>query len=54
MTPLYLAKRSLFYLSQFRWFEPLRPIDPEDVFNVSDEMLGLMSEPPFGSRKSSR
>lgn len=49
-TPLYLAKKNLFYLSQFRWFEPIRPTSPEDVFNVSFEMLELMKEPPFGSR----
>lgn len=50
-TPLYLAKRSLFYLPQFRWFEPIKPVSPEDVFNVSYEMLELMKEPPFGSRQ---
>lgn len=52
MTPLYLAKKSLFYLPQFRWFEPLRPKDPADVFNISREMLDLMAEPPFGSRSN--
>jgi len=51
MTPLYLAKKSLFYLPQFRWFEPLRPVDPEDVFNVSPEFLLLMQEPPFGQKR---
>ena len=50
-TPLYLAKKSLFYLPQFRWFEPIKPSSPEDVFNVSFEMLELMKEPPFGSRQ---
>lgn len=50
MTPLYLAKKSLFYLPQFRWFEPLRPKAPHDVFVISKEMLDLMAEPPFGSR----
>ncbi len=53
-TPLYLAKKNLFYLSQFRWFEPIRPVSPEDVFNVSFEMLELMKEPPFGSRAGAR
>ncbi len=52
MTPLYLAKKSLFYLPQFRWFEPLRPTSPDDVFNISYEMLQLMQEPPFGGRNS--
>ncbi len=50
MTPLYLAKKNLYYLPQFRWFEPLRPKDPEDVFNISREMLDLMAEPEFGTR----
>ncbi len=51
MTPLYLAKKNLFYLPQFRWLEALRPKDPMDVFNISPEMLQLFSEPPFGSRQ---
>lgn len=48
MTPLYLAKRQLFYLPQFRWFEPLRPLKPEDVFIITPEMRELFNEPPFG------
>lgn len=51
MTPLYLAKKSLYYLPQFRWFEPLRPASPLDVFNISREMLDLMQEPPFGTSR---
>lgn len=51
VTPLYLARKNLFYLPAFRWFEPLKPTSPEDVFNVSYEMLELMKEPPFGSRQ---
>lgn len=54
MTPLYLTKRSSFYLPQFRWFEPLRPTGPDDVFNISYEMLQLMQEPPFGGKNSAR
>ncbi len=50
MTPLYLAKKSLFFLPAFRWFEPLRPTSPEDVFNIPPEMLDLFKEPPFGGR----
>lgn len=49
MTPLYLARKNILYLPQFRWLAPLRPKDPEDVFNVTQEMLDLMAEPPFGS-----
>jgi lipopolysaccharide export system protein LptA len=51
MTPLYLAKKQLFYLPQFRWFEPLRPLKPEDVFDIQQEMLDLFNEPPFGSSR---
>lgn len=50
MNPLYLAKKSLFFLPAFRWFEPLRPTSPEDVFNIPNEMLDLFNEPPFGGR----
>ncbi|MBD5226379.1 MAG: hypothetical protein HDS68_10545 [Bacteroidales bacterium] len=53
-TPLYIAKKNLFYLSQFRWLEPLRPLSPADVFDVSSDMLELMKEPPFGSRAGAR
>lgn len=52
MTPLYLAKKSLFFLPAFRWFEPLRPTSPEDVFNIPNEMLDLFNEPPFGGGRS--
>lgn len=52
MTPLYLAKKSLFYLPQFRWLEPLRPKSPEDVFSIPPEFLLLMEEPPFGQKRT--
>lgn len=51
MTPLYLARKQLYYLPQFRWFEPLRPLKPEDVFHVTQEMRDLFNEPPFGSSR---
>lgn len=41
-TPLYLAKKSLFYLNRFRWYESLRPTGPDDVFNVTQEMIDLL------------
>lgn len=47
MTPLFLAKKDLYYLPSFRWFEPLRPLRPEDVFIVPEEMRALFAEPPF-------
>jgi lipopolysaccharide export system protein LptA len=51
MTPLYLAKKQLYYLPQFRWFEPLRPLKPEDVFEFPQELIDLFNEPPFGSSR---
>ncbi len=51
MTPLYLAKKQLFYLPQFRWFEPLRPLKPEDVLIITQEMRDLFAEPPFGTSR---
>lgn len=51
MTPLYLAKKQMYYLQQFRWFEPLRPLRPEDVFIVPREMRDLFNEPPFGTSR---
>ncbi len=44
-TPLYLAKRSLYYLPQFKWYEALRPKDPMDVFNYPEGMAELMATP---------
>lgn len=32
VTPIYLAKKSLFYLPKFRWEEAIRPTDPDDIF----------------------
>lgn len=51
MTPLYLAKKQLYYLPQFRWFEPLRPLKPEDVFIIPQEMRDLFAEPTFGTSR---
>ncbi|MBE6318310.1 MAG: hypothetical protein E7081_04995 [Bacteroidales bacterium] len=42
VTPLYLAKKSLYYLPQFKWYESIRPKYPMDVFNVSSEMEELL------------
>lgn len=47
-TPLYLAKKSLFFLPKFKWYEPLRPTGPYDVFNVSQEMIDLLESPEDG------
>lgn len=43
IVPLYLAKRKDYFLPKFSWFGDLRPTSPEDVFNVSQEMIDLVS-----------
>lgn len=40
-TPLYLAKKSLYYLPRFKWYGDLRPLSPEDVFNYPAGMAEL-------------
>lgn len=42
VTPLYLAKKSLFFLPKFKWYESIRPKYPMDVFNVSPEMEEML------------
>ncbi|MDE7444017.1 MAG: hypothetical protein K2M65_07655, partial [Muribaculaceae bacterium] len=44
-TPLYLAKKSLYYLPQFKWYEIIRPTSPDDVFAMPQEMLVLFAQP---------
>ncbi len=51
VTPLYLAKKSIYYLSNFKWYEKLRPKDKDDIFNIPPEMEALLSEPDPSIRK---
>jgi hypothetical protein len=44
VTPLYLAKSSIFRLPEFKWYEILRPTDPDDVFNVSQMMIDYLNQ----------
>lgn len=46
VTPLYLAKKSLFFLPQFKWYTDMRPTSPEDVFLVPEQMETLMADIP--------
>lgn len=43
ITPLYLAKRSSYFLPKFKWLEDVRPFDKFDVFNVSEAMDELIN-----------
>ncbi len=52
VTPLYLAKRSLYYLPQFKWYEHLRPLSPEDVFSYPEGMDELLNGPDPTARRS--
>ncbi len=45
VTPLYLARRSLFRLPKFAWYEVLRPTSPDDIFRYPPEMEQLMAAP---------
>lgn len=54
VTPLYLAKKSLYYLSKFKWYTGIRPVSPEDVFIVPPEMEALMNEPVKESKPKKR
>ena len=47
-TPLYLAKRSAYYLPMFRWYEPLRPMAPAEVFDYPAEMADLKAQQLMG------
>lgn len=46
VTPLYLAKKSIFYLPAFKWYTDMRPLSPEDVFVVPQQMDELMADIP--------
>ncbi len=57
VTPLYLAKRSLFYLPKFKWYTGIRPTSPEDIFIIPPEMEELMlqeSTVPIAKKKKQR
>ena len=49
--PLYLARKSIYYLSNFKWYESLRPKDKDDIFNIPPEMEALLKEPDPSVRK---
>lgn len=37
-TPLYLAKKSLFFLQNFKWFGMFRPLNRDDIFDFPEEL----------------
>ena len=48
-TPLFLAKKSIFFLPKFRWYEDMRPTSPEDIFIVPEAQEALMREAGRGN-----
>lgn len=44
VTPLFLAKRSLFFLPKFRWYTGMRPASPADVMIIPKEMDELIEQ----------
>jgi len=48
VTPLYLAKRSSYYLTKFRWYGPLRPMSAAEVFDYPPEMADLARQNILG------
>lgn len=51
LSPLYLAKKNIYYLPQFKWYEKLRPISPADIFIIPEEMNQLFSTPDITIRR---
>lgn len=45
--PLYLSKRADLLLPKFQWYGDLRPRDPQDIFNVTEQMDALMEHSPI-------
>lgn len=43
-TPLFLAKKAQYYLPQFKWYDALRPKDPQDIFNYPPGMAELLED----------
>lgn len=54
VTPLFLAKKSIFYQPKFKWYESVRPKDKDDIFVVPPEMEALLQEPDPSERRRAR
>ncbi len=44
VTPLFMARKSLYYLPKFKWYADMRPLDKDDIFSVPEMMENLMLE----------
>ncbi len=45
VTPLFLAKKSQYYLKGFQWYGNIRPKDRYDLLDIPDEQRDLLSSP---------
>lgn len=45
VTPIYLAKKSQYYLKGFTWYDAIRPKNRDDIFVIPEEMKNLLSSP---------
>ena len=52
VTPLYLSKRTQFYLKDFGWYETLRPTSPEDIFVYPPDMERFMNTETKQARRT--
>lgn len=50
--PLYLAKKNQLYLNGFQWYQDIRPVNPNDIFRVSEEMNEMLSKPDDNTRRT--
>lgn len=41
-TPLFMAKKSIYYLPKFKWYGDMRPLSPDDIYTVPPSMEELM------------
>ena len=54
-TPLYLAKKSLFFLQNFKWFGEFRPLNRDDIFDFPEDLQTLFNAARArGNSKSSQ
>lgn len=44
VTPLYLARKSIFFLQAFKWYQQYRPSSPDEIFEFPDALLDLFNQ----------
>ena len=51
--PLYLTKQSDLYLPQFNWYDVLRPVAPDDIYDLTEEQKQVWRSVKGGTRRRS-